>query len=414
MVSIKIKLRHSSVSGVPGTVVYVLHEGMRSVRIATEYKLFPEEWDEKSQSVVFREKYRFSYVTDIDLRIKNDVSALQNIIKSFPNYSAKDILQAFHIHRQDKSFLAFMDKQIRSLIKNGCLGTARNYMCTRNSFASFLHNQDIEFYLMTEDFILEYDSWLRKKGITRNSVSFYMRILRSVYNKAAAEMFFNPENIFRKVYTGVDRTRKRAVNEEIIVRLSNLDLSEHKALDYARDIFIFSFIFSFYTRGMAFVDIAYLRKSNIRNGFIQYIRRKTGQIINIRIESCMKKIMDHYKTKSEYIFPIITSSDEKIAYRQYQNSLSYYNKQLKKISDLLGLPSPLTSYVARHTWATAARNKNIPLSVISAGMGHTSEKTTQIYLASLDNSIIDEANKFIISSLYYKEDNSGKKKKREV
>ena len=409
MVSIKIKLRHSSVSGVPGTVVYVLHEGMRSVRIATEYKLFPEEWDEKSQSVVFREKYRFSYVTDIDLRIKKDVSALQNIIKSFPNYSAKDILQAFHIHRQDKSFLAFMDKQIRSLIKNGCLGTARNYMCTRNSFASFLHNQDIEFYLMTEDFILEYDSWLRKKGITRNSVSFYMRILRSVYNKAAAKMFFNPENIFRKVYTGVDRTRKRAVNEEIIVRLSNLDLSEHKALDYARDIFIFSF----YTRGMAFVDIAYLRKSNIRNGFIQYIR-KTGQIINIRIESCMKKIMDHYKTKSEYIFPIITSSDEKIAYRQYQNSLSYYNKQLKKISDLLGLPSPLTSYVARHTWATAARNKNIPLSVISAGMGHTSEKTTQIYLASLDNSIIDEANKFIISSLYYEGDNSRKKKKRKV
>lgn len=410
MVSIKIKLRHSSVSGVPGTVVYVLHEGMRSVRIATEYKLFPEEWDEKSQSVVFREKYRFSYVTDIDLRIKNDVSALQNIIKSFPNYSAKDILQAFHIHRQDKSFLAFMDKQIRSLIKNGCLGTARNYMCTRNSFASFLHNQDIEFYLMTEDFILEYDSWLRKKGITRNSVSFYMRILRSVYNKAAAKMFFNPENIFRKVYTGIDRTRKRAVNEEIIVRLSNLDLSEHKALDYARDIFIFSF----YTRGMAFVDIAYLRKSNIRNGFIQYIRRKTGQIINIRIESCMKKIMDHYKTKSEYIFPIITSSDEKIAYRQYQNSLSYYNKQLKKISDLLGLSSPLTSYTARHTWATAARNKNIPLSVISAGMGHTSEKTTQIYLASLDNSIIDEANKFIISSLYYEGDNSRKKKKREV
>ena len=157
MVSIKIKLRHSSVSGIPGTVVYVLYEGVRSVRIATEYKLFPEEWDEKSQS--------------------------------FPNYSAKDILQAFHIHRQDKSFLAFMDKQIRSLIKNGCLGTARNYMCTRNSFASFLHNQDIEFYLMTEDFILEYDSWLRKKGITRNSVSFYMRILRSVYNKAAAKVF---------------------------------------------------------------------------------------------------------------------------------------------------------------------------------------------------------------------------------
>ena len=286
-----------------------------------------------------------------------------------------------------------MDKQIRSLIKNGCLGTARNYMCTRNSFASFLHNQDIEFYLMTEDFILEYDSWLRKRGITRNSVSFYMRILRSVYNKAAAEMFFNPENIFRKVYTGVDRTRKRAVNEEIIVRLSNLDLSEHKALDYARDIFIFSF----YTRGMAFVDIAYLRKSNIRNGFIQYIRRKTGQIINIRIESCMKKIMDHYKTKSEYIFPIITSSDEKIAYRQYQNSLSYYNKQLKKISDLLGLPSPLTSYVARHTWATLAYHSGVPVGLISQSLGHSSIRVTMTYLKPFDAEVIDRINRQVIS-----------------
>lgn len=258
-----------------------------------------------------------------------------------------------------------MDKQIGLLIKNGCLGTARNYLCARNSFASFLHNRDIAIHLMTEDFILEYDSWLKKRGITRNSLSFYMRILRSVYNKAATEMFFDPQNIFKKVYTGIDRTRKRAVNENIIVRLNNLNLSEHKTLDYARDIFIFSF----YTRGMAFVDVAYLKKSNIRNGFIQYIRRKTGQIINIRIESCMKKIIDHYKTSSEYIFPIITSSDENIAYRQYQNSLSYYNKQLKKISDLLGLSSPLTSYTARHTWATAARNKNIPLSVISAGHG---------------------------------------------
>lgn len=406
MVFIKIKLRHSSVSGIPGTVVYVLYEGVRSVRIATEYKLFPEEWDEKSQSVILREKQRLSYVMDVDRRIRSDIFILQNIIKSFPDYSVENILQSFYIHGKDKFFLAFMDKQIGLLIKNGCLGTARNYLCARNSFASFLHNQDIAIHLMTEDFILEYDSWLKKRGITRNSLSFYMRILRSVYNKAATEMFFDPQNIFKKVYTGIDRTRKRAVNENIIVRLNNLNLSEHKTLDYARDIFIFSF----YTRGMAFVDVAYLKKSNIRNGFIQYIRRKTGQIINIRIESCMKKIIDHYKTSSEYIFPIITSSDENIAYRQYQNSLSYYNKQLKKISDLLGLSSPLTSYTARHTWATAARNKNIPLSVISAGMGHTSEKTTQIYLASLDNSIIDEANKFIISSLYCKENNFVEKK----
>ena len=100
-------------------------------------------------------------------------------------------------------------------------------------------------------------------------------------------------------------------------------------------------------------------------------------------------------------FLLLHLQTKKIAYRQYQNSLSYYNKQLKKISDLLGLPSPLTSYVARHTWATAARNKKYTSFCYKCRYGTYIQKTTQIYLASLDNSIIDEANKFIISSLYY-------------
>lgn len=398
MVFIKIKLRHSTVPRKPGVVFYVLYKGMKSARITTEYELFPDEWDEKSQSVILSGKQRYSYLQDVSRRIERDVAVLQNIIDKLPhNSSMKDIQQMFH--KQDCSFLAFMDKQIRYLQCNGYQGTARNYRCARNSFATFLYNRDILFLSITKDTILKYEYWLKKRNVSRNSISFYMRILRSVYNKAASEMLISPENIFEKVYTGIDRTRKRAVDESIIVRLEVLDLSHSKSLSYARDLFIFSF----YTRGMAFVDIAYLKKSNIRNGTIQYLRRKTGQVINIRIEPCMEKIMDRYnRSEIDYVFPIITSSDEDISYKQYQNSLSYYNKQLKKISDLLELSSPLTSYTARHTWATTARNKNIPLSVISAGMGHTSEMTTRIYLASLDSSVIDEANKIIINSLHYK------------
>ena len=153
-------------------------------------------------------------------------------------------------------------------------------------------------------------------------------------------------------------------------------------------------------RGISFVDLAYLKKSNVQDGVIRYTRRKTGSRMNIRLEPCMKEIIARYALQTEdtpFIFPIIFSTNDKRSYEQYRNALSYYNKSLKQLSSLLNLVNPLTSYVARHTWATMARDKNIPISVISAGMGHRSEQITRIYLDSLDTSIIDEANLKIIS-----------------
>lgn len=165
---------------------------------------------------------------------------------------------------------------------------------------------------------------------------------------------------------------------------------------YARDLFLVSL----YLRGMAFVDMAYLQKSDIQHGVATYIRRKTGIRLSIKMEPCLQEIIDRYQEKTihtPYVLPIITSPDEKQAYREYQNGLSYYNKQLKRLSEMLGYNIPLSSYTPRHTWATTARDNNIPLSVISAGMGHSSENITRIYLSSLDNSVIDKANHKIIS-----------------
>lgn len=166
----------------------------------------------------------------------------------------------------------------------------------------------------------------------------------------------------------------------------------------ARDLFLFSF----YTRGMAFVDIARLRKSNIRDGIIRYERRKTGQPLYIRMEPCIKAILDRYAERVQnlpYVFPILKTEEPEAAYKQYTIALNYYNRLLKKLSDMLGLEKGLSSYTPRHSWATVARDSNIPLSVISAGMGHTSEQTTQIYLTMLENSAIDNANQKIIASL---------------
>ena len=159
------------------------------------------------------------------------------------------------------------------------------------------------------------------------------------------------------------------------------------------------FLFSFYTRGMSFVDMAYLKKKDLHNGILTYRRKKTGQQLSIKWEQCMQEIIEKYPPNpTEYLLPIITSTyeDERL---QYRNSLTLVNRKLKILSVFVRSPHPLSMYVARHSWASIAKSKNIPLSIISEGMGHDSETTTQIYLASLDTTIIDRANYLILNDL---------------
>lgn len=294
--------------------------------------------------------------------------------------------------------LSFIERQVDYLNSCNRYSTARNYMRTKNSLASYCNSCDLPLSLVDESFIEGYNLFLQQRGIVRNSISFYMRILRAVYNKAVRQHLIERQrgNPFANVYTGIDRTRKRAVNEKIISKLYKLDLKSSPVLSLARDMFVFSYC----TRGMSFVDMAYLCKSNIKSGEICYSRHKTDQQLVVRIEPVVQRIIDRYANPfSNYIFPILKSCDAAKNFTQYQIALNYYNRQLKRLSGMLQLDCCLTSYVARHSWATSARRHNIPLSVISAGMGHTSERTTQIYLSALENNVIDKANRRIISCL---------------
>ena len=225
-----------------------------------------------------------------------------------------------------------------------------------------------------------------------------MRILRAVYNKAVRQGLALQTFPFREVYTGVARTSKRAVDEETILKLQRIDLSDSPALALSRDMFVFSYC----ARGMAFVDMAYLKKENVDSGRITYCRHKTGQYLTLHIEPCMAAILERYGRvypESPYLFPILTDEQPDQAYRQYRTGLNYHNRKLKRLGKLLGEPLPLSSYTPRHSWATAARNHDVPIAVISAGMGHSSERTTLIYLDSLDNAVIDNANEKILKGL---------------
>ncbi len=403
MATVKVKFRKSARENGAGTIVYQLyHEG--EVKLLSSGLHLPERlWDAvRGQPIETSQKDDESEMLhNSRIQLECDVLHFRQVIDELnggrDSYTLTDVINAFRKPSTKGTVLSFMREQIELLEHGRRFGTAHNYKCAMKSFSDFLNNKDITFSLMTGKLISDYEQWLTDRGVVRNSSSFYLRILRSVYNKAVKKGLAKQGNPFDDVYTGVDRTRKRAMDEQLIMSLIKLELN-NAGLRLSRDLFIFSYCM----RGMAFVDIAYLKKSDISGGCITYIRRKTGQQLSVKIEPCAQNIIDHYaeKTKeSPYVFPIITVSDPVKAYSQYQSKLGYYNRRLKTLTKELGVELPISSYWARHSWATSARDKNVPLSVISAGMGHTSEKTTEIYLASLDNSVIDKANSEILSPL---------------
>ena len=396
MATIKVKLRPSSVVERAGTIYYQVTHRRATQQITTNIRLQPDEWDTIGEQVVVS-------VADkniIQNRIDSDIALLKRIVKDLNNsgvtYSVGDIVKRFKSPECHVLVLDFMQNQIRLMRNANRLGTALNYEKTMKNFVKFLGGVNLPFSAMTEQVIADYNSFLVQLGMFRNSISFYMRIMRAVYNKAVRQKLVEQSHPFTEVYTGIDRTRKRAVSESVISQLYKLNLAEGTPLALARDIFIFSYC----TRGMAFVDIAYLKRENIQNGVICYARRKTGQLLSVRIEPSIQRIIDRYSSAlSPYVFPILTSTETKPAYEEYQVAINNHNRQLRRLSKMLPAGCKLTSYTSRHSWATAARNHNVPISVISAGMGHTSEQTTQIYLTMLENSVIDDANQGLIRSL---------------
>ena len=396
MATVKVKLRPSTVPGKAGTIYYQLTHLRQVKQITTKIHLHPQDWDSNKAQIIFTDST--SYL--LQCKIDRDLDRLKKIIYKIDaecaNYTVNEIIEKFYQTTADYSITDFFTQQIQKLKNDNRRGTARNYSKTLKSLKAFMKNTDSTFNIVTEQFVESYNTFLIQRGVVRNTISFYMRIFRSVYNKAVTQKIIEQTFPFKNVYTGVDRTRKRAVTETVISQLLSIDLKKSKALQFARDLFIFSF----YARGMAFVDIVYLKKSNIQNGYITYVRHKTGQELTIRIETRLQNIINQYEKKdSPNLFPIFNTEDENKAYSQYEIALNYYNRQLKRLSKLLEPNINLSSYTPRHTWATTARNKNVPLSIISAGMGHSSEKTTLIYLTKIDNSIIDEVNKAIIDSI---------------
>lgn len=400
MASIKVKFRPSTVTDREGTIYYqVIHE--RKVRqLLTSYHVFPSEWDEKRSIVTTSQKSeRKSFIQSIRERIRWDVERLVKIDRKLDSnglaYTADDVIDEFNRYSHEYTLFNFMEGIIAKLKQNGKIRTAETYKATLNSFKKFRQDEDIMLDCLNSEVMEAYEAWHHHRGVTPNTISFYTRILRAVYNRAVENEVIENRSPFRHVYTGIDKTVKRALPLEVIKKIKGMDLSLNAALDFARDMFMMSF----YLRGMSFIDMAYLKMSDLKSGYITYRRRKTGQQLTIEWTNDMQLVLDKYpENESDYLLPIIKTVgiNERCTYRNVGYNI---NRGLKQISQMLNLNFRLTMYVARHSWASAAKAKGVPLSVISEGMGHDSEATTQIYLASLDTSAVDRANAMILKSL---------------
>lgn len=252
--------------------------------------------------------------------------------------------------REKKKLFQFMSRLIEKLKLNGKIRTSETYRATLNSFRNFRDGKDLYMDCIDKDIMESYEAWLRLRGLTSNTISFYMRILRATYNRAVDEELTKDRKPFKRVYTGVDKTVKRALPIKVIKKIRGLDLSIDPQKEYARDMFILSFML----RGMSFVDMAFLKKSDLKNGHVNYRRRKTGQMLSIKWTSEMQEILNKYgENDSIYLLPIIRNPGC-IPLYTYRNMSYFINRQLRKLAIRLQLPITLTMYVARHSWASAA------------------------------------------------------------
>ena len=297
--------------------------------------------------------------------------------------------------------LEFVDAQIQRKRSLGREGIGAAYFSTRQSLSKYLRGGDVRISRIDAHFVGGYADYLKQSGVSDNTVNFYIRNFQTFYN-SAVKNGFDPAVAypFAHISARPCKTVKRALSRADMSRLLHLPLAEGSGLRFARDIFLFSF----YAQGMSFVDIVFLKWRHVQAEVISYSRHKSGRLIHIGITPQIQAMLERYGSERDeagnsYVFPIIsacsvqegTSSE----YRQYRQALGRINSSLKRLKRLLDIDIALTTYVARHTWATLARDNGVPISTISESLGHTTEEMTHVYLKELDIKYLKRINKMM-------------------
>lgn len=336
----------------------------------------------------------------IQTLISDNIKDLSGSILDFKTenkeFTATKVIERVKEPSLKKTVEQLFDSEINRLQGEGRLKYASTYKELKASLLNFNMHLDIYFSEIDINWLKRYEAYLRTKGLADNSIGVRFRTLRTLFNKAISENIVKSDYYPFKAYK-VSKLRKGTVKRAITKADIELIIKHKVESDYSQ-LAIDLFYFSYLSGGINFVDMAYLTYDNIVDKRLIYIRKKTKKLIKLPIQDKAMDIVKKYKSNNSYIFPILSEfhkTDIQKANRVHK-VLGKINKYLKAVGEELGLPIDLTTYVARHTYATVLKRSGVNTSIISESLGHSSEKITQIYLDSFENSQIDEAMKNLL------------------
>ena len=397
MISIKTVLRKKKLSTGKYPVYLRITKDRKTIFFRTPYTSLEKEWDELQGKF---NKHAPDYLKKNRLLLKfidRATSIVTDLEQEKSDYTLSDVEGVLRLKTNpaNRSIFPFWEEIISEQKMAGRTGNARIHSDTLKSVKKFSRIKELTFHQITPEFLEKYESWLRSRGGTNGGIGVKMRSIRSVFNTAITRGRIKGDIYPFKAYK-ISKLKgkgiKKALRLEDIQKIAQLDLSQHPTLIDIRNYFIFSF----YTRGMNFADMANLKWSDISDDRIYYTRSKTKGNFQIKILPPVQEILDYYKEKfsqTDYVFPILLEKNMTFSHLENRKFkvLKRYNKRLKEIAALCEIDKPLSSYVARHSYANSLKQKGISTDIISESMGHQNIAITQAYLKELDNSLIDDA-----------------------
>ena len=374
-----------------------LTHNRRTKYVALSVSVLPEHWNEKAQCLTESCPEKRELQMQIDLRTNELNRKIKRLEALDMEVNFENLLD--RTTKCTPQFVdAYMERQIEQMKRAGKINTAIKYAATRSSLGKF-HSARLRFEDITPKFLNDFAAFLHGDGNQPNSIATKFSVLKAVYNKAVADkIFICKENPFATYKVGKHwtQTRKRAVHKEDVQRLTDAELPATRSpyTELARDIFLFSY----FSAGINFKDIATLRYADMEGDRIFYRRHKTGKQMTCRLMPQAREIIAKYRREDavseDYVFPILdrrVHRSEQQIHNRVHKVLTIINRELKLWSERLGLTTKLTTYVARHTFATVLKRSGVSVALISESLGHSDLSTTQIYLDSFENSQIDDA-----------------------